>query len=396
MPIQNYSAFVRMTSFCGSRVPPKIMDSLAPLKADDEAVKQYGIELAIKMCTKLLKNGCVPGLHFYTLNLERSVQQIVEGVASEMGMGSRKELPWRPALVGARTQEVVRPINWANRPKSYVARTQLWDDFPNGRWGDLRSPAFGELTDTHFADFPVTKKEDRKAMWGEAPLDVQEVYEVFARYVEGKVPYLPWCESSLQNETLTIQPVLAALNRNGFLTINSQPKVNGARSTDRLFGWGGPNGRVYQKAYVECFCSPATLPFLLRACEEYPDVNIFAVNFQGETHSIGIEALGTTALTWGVFPNREIIQPTIFDPEAFVVWKDEAFQLWLQLWASLYDEDSVSCELLHEVHNTFFLVAVIDNDFVDGELWSVFEDALQASSKSRKGSITDINQSPVK
>jgi hypothetical protein len=25
----------------------------------------------------------------------------------------------------------------------YVARTAQWDDFPNGRWGDARSPAFG-------------------------------------------------------------------------------------------------------------------------------------------------------------------------------------------------------------------------------------------------------------
>jgi len=27
-----------------------------------------------------------------------------------------------------------------NRPKSYVERTDSWDDFPNGRWGDSRSP----------------------------------------------------------------------------------------------------------------------------------------------------------------------------------------------------------------------------------------------------------------
>ena len=28
-------------------------------------------------------------------------------------------------------------------------RTQEWDDFPNGRWGNSSSPAFGELTDYH-------------------------------------------------------------------------------------------------------------------------------------------------------------------------------------------------------------------------------------------------------
>jgi hypothetical protein len=35
--------------------------------------------------------------------------------------------------------------------------------------------------------------------------------------------------------------------------------VNGAKSDHAVFGWGGPGGRVYQKAYVECFCSPQNL-----------------------------------------------------------------------------------------------------------------------------------------
>jgi hypothetical protein len=29
-------------------------------------------------------------------------------------------------------QEEVRPIYWANRPRSYLSRTLHWDDFPNG------------------------------------------------------------------------------------------------------------------------------------------------------------------------------------------------------------------------------------------------------------------------
>lgn len=31
-----------------------------------------------------------------------------------------------------------------------MQRTAIWDEFPNGRWGDGRSPAFGELSDLHF------------------------------------------------------------------------------------------------------------------------------------------------------------------------------------------------------------------------------------------------------
>ena len=38
-----------------------------------------------------------------------------------------------------------------------------------------------------------------------------------------------------------------------------QPAVNGARSDHPIFGWGGPGGNVYQKAYIECFTSPQNL-----------------------------------------------------------------------------------------------------------------------------------------
>ena len=57
------------------------------------------------------------------------------------------------------------------------------------------------------------------------------------------VSVLPWSEmDSLQLETGYIKDQLVALNRKGFLTINSQPGVNGVCSTDPKVGWGGPNG----------------------------------------------------------------------------------------------------------------------------------------------------------
>lgn len=42
-----------------------------------------------------------------------------------------------------RKDETVRPIFWANQPTSYHMRTLKWDEFPNGRWGDSKSPSFG-------------------------------------------------------------------------------------------------------------------------------------------------------------------------------------------------------------------------------------------------------------
>jgi methylenetetrahydrofolate reductase (NADPH) len=59
------------------------------------------------------------------------------------------------------------------------------------------------------------------------------------------VSVLPWSEmDSLQLETGYIKDQLVALNRRGYLTINSQPGVNGASSTCPKVGWGGPNGWV--------------------------------------------------------------------------------------------------------------------------------------------------------
>lgn len=48
-------------------------------------------------------------------------------------------------------------------------------------------------------------------------------------------------------ETSLIKENLEFLNSKGILTINSQPQVNAAPSTDSLVGWGGSGGYIYQK-----------------------------------------------------------------------------------------------------------------------------------------------------
>jgi methylenetetrahydrofolate reductase (NADPH) len=75
---------------------------------------------------------------------------------------------------------------------------------------------------------------------------------------------------------------------------------------------------------------------------------VYAVNSAGDCLAKDPEG-GVTALTWGVFPNKEILQPTIFDFNTFVVWSKESFQLWIDAWASLYDDDSESADLLYMV-----------------------------------------------
>lgn len=370
MPIQNYGGFVRMTSFCNTFVPPEITTALAPIKDNDEAIKDYGVQLGVEMCKKLLAAGA-PGLHFYTLNLERSVRRILDGLAITSENASRRELPWRPSTLSKRATESVRPIYWSNRPTSYVQRTAMWDEYPNGRWGNSESPAFGELNESHYVS-TVIAPESRRAMWGAAPTTKDEIFQTFVKYVRGEISSLPWCDSPLHLETKTIQDKLAAINAAGFLTVNSQPRVNAARSDDPLFGWGGAGGHVYQKAYVECFVSPENMKKIIEAAATKRYIQYHAVDFRG--HSYSNAGKSAIAVTWGVFPNKEILQPTIVDSTSFLAWKDEAFALWLSLWASLYDSASTAATLIREIHDTYFLVSIVDNDFINGDIWSIFDD----------------------
>jgi methylenetetrahydrofolate reductase (NADPH) len=43
-------------------------------------VKEYGISLAIEMIRHLVNEAGVTGVHFCTLNLEKSVQRVLEGL----------------------------------------------------------------------------------------------------------------------------------------------------------------------------------------------------------------------------------------------------------------------------------------------------------------------------
>lgn len=83
-------------------------------------------------------------------------------------------------------------------------------------------------------------------VWGH-PETLEEIGQLFAGFCRGKVASLPWSEDAPAPETTVISEHLARLNELGFLTINSQPAVNGAPSNDPVHGWGPSNGYVYQK-----------------------------------------------------------------------------------------------------------------------------------------------------
>eukprot|EP01116_Phalansterium_solitarium_P003876 TRINITY_DN14707_c0_g1_i1.p1 TRINITY_DN14707_c0_g1~~TRINITY_DN14707_c0_g1_i1.p1 ORF type:complete len:591 (-),score=263.10 TRINITY_DN14707_c0_g1_i1:551-2323(-) len=372
MPIHTYAGFERMTTLCKTVVPPAITAALEPIKKDEEAVKDYGVKLCMEMSQRLFDAG-IPGIHFYTLNLERSVALILEGI-NLVTDKQRRTLPWDSGADTTRTREDVRPIFWMNRPTSYISRTSSWDDFPNGRWGDSRSPAFGDLADFHLGSVKASDEFNPRTAWGDALSSEQDVFDVFANYCSGKIPVLPWSEQPLQAESVLISQELVNLNKQGFLTINSQPKVNGAPSNDEKVGWGPQGGYVFQKAYLEFFTSPENFKLLQEVLKGFPSIQYHAVSKKGEDYT-NVTA-HVCAITWGVFPNKEIIQPTVVDPSSFFVWKDEAFALWDSLWGKLYDEGSQSRDVIDRMVNSYYLVNVVDNNFVSGDIFAVF-DAIQ-------------------
>ena len=264
-----------------------------------------------------------------------------------------KILPWRQSLGLNRREEDVRPVFWKNRNKSYVARTQDWDEFPNGRWGDARSPAFGEL-DAYDIGLKGTNEKNVK-LWGK-PESLRDVANLFVRFMEGKLKSLPWSEAPITSESDSIRAELVDLNRRGLLTITSQPSVNGVKSTHPVHGWGPKGGYVYQKAYVELLISPQLISELIARVDRNPNMIYYAVTKDGDLRT-NAPSEGPNAVTWGVFPGKEIVQPTIVESISFLAWKDEAYQLGTD-WAKCYPASSPSRQLLDKIMNTWSLINI--------------------------------------
>ncbi len=373
-PIQTFDRFRKFVQFTGVNVPLSVWERLNPIHQDDLAVRRYGVDLCVEMCEKLVEMGA-PGYHFYTLNLQSPVMRILEGLELAEGVTAERELPWRPSTYPTRREEDVRPIFWSNRPKSYLARTMDWDEFPNGRWGDRRSPSFGTLHDYYLLRRGIGLEEQEQQLrdiYGE-PERAQDVFEVFARFCSGELDSFPWVDGEIQAETGRISEELAALNRGGYLTINSQPPVDGASSTDPEVGWGGQGGTVYQKAYLELFLSEDKLQAFLARVRDFPTLSYQAVNVENQTHT-NLRTGAVSAVTWGIFPGKEIIQPTVVDVETFHIWKEEAFEIWRDGWASLYPEESASRRLLEEIHDTYWLLNVVENDYINGDIFAIFRE----------------------
>lgn len=342
MIIQSYSGFKRMSELCRIKVPAYIEDSLKKIRENDQAVKDYGIQLVIRMCEKLIQRG-IPGFHFYTLNLERSTTLILTGLG---------------LLRASNRATLEHHLNDAT--VAGVSRTNNWDEFTNGRWGDPRSPAYGNL-DGYGVNFKYTLK-DVQTIWG-SPTCAKDLSVLFSGYIDGSVKILPWCHYPLEAETRQIQQRLLLINKAGFWTIDSQPAIDALASADETFGWGPKNGFVFQKAYIEFFVTRALLDVIIeQITTRYPYMTFIAANEKGESVETNQSMDIPNAVTWGVFPGQEIVVPTVIDPQAFLAWKSEAFSIWHR-WIDVYPSSDPAKIFLTETAATLYLVNIVNNNF---------------------------------
>ncbi|KAL0076443.1 methylenetetrahydrofolate reductase-domain-containing protein [Phycomyces blakesleeanus] len=350
MPIPTYQTFRRMINLCKLHVPPSMLAELESIKSDDEKVKEFGVRLAVSMISELHTKHKISTFHISTLNLERSTRLILQQL---------NLVPKEKALSGENLLGLpdIKATSWGSKLVE-VNLAESWDEFPNGRYGDSRSPAFGENT---FGQGHVQQTSEATRKWG-YPKTEEDVTNLFTKYILGKLSSLPWCEDALQTESDVISQRLVDINKRGYWTVSSQPAVNGVSSQDPVHGWGPKGGYVYQKAFIEFFVSDKQVKDLLKCLGENDEITYYAINRAGELLSNVADPDAQNAVTWGVFPGKEIVQPTLIERANFEAWKEEAYLLWTE-WEQQYPRESDTAKLLQYIGDHYWLVNVVHNDF---------------------------------
>ncbi|KAF2403057.1 methylenetetrahydrofolate reductase-like protein [Trichodelitschia bisporula] len=419
MPIQSYQILRRTTKLSHATLPPDVLTRLDAVKGDDGAVKSVGVDILTDIVGTLQKRPSKgpQGFHFYTLNLEKVVSQIVErcmlignigeladevaieivDTANPLRNTSNSEHSRRLSSVHNSNPHnrvvVERPTAFSHRNyeaieseagvlagainsrattlaisegEGALGREATWDDFPNGRWGDARSPAFGEI-DGYGVSLHVSIPQAIK-LWS-YPTTKNDISTIFRKYIAGEIEAIPWSEEGLNTETETIRDHLLKLNAKGWWSIASQPAVNGLKSSNPVFGWGPRNGFVFQKPFVELFLPSQDWKELKAKLDDLPEVTYFAGNDAGAFDASDPAAVNP--VTWGAFPGKEIITPTIIEAVSFRAWLEEAFSIWKE-WMQIYPIRSPTAQLLGNITGDYWLVNIIHHAFVENDaLWEL-------------------------
>lgn len=425
MPIQSYQILKRTTKLSNAKLPESITDRLDAVKHDDDMVKKVGVDIISDMVESIKaiksKYPGPQGFHFYTLNLEKAVAFILErsqliptltptasldsfaiddsqeGAPPPKLLVNGEKKTRRQSSVGsgphnflivdrvtkddardyeAVAEEAAVPKEKVNTRRNTLAisegegalgREATWDDFPNGRWGDSRSPAYGEI-DGYGPSLHCTPGS-ALSLWNH-PQSREDITNIFIKYLSGSISELPWSDEPITAETSLIKDELLKLNQKGWWTIASQPAVNGARSQDPTVGWGPKGGWVFQKAFVELFVPESEFERLRQVLESTANISFLAQSATGQFVKSkrelgpGEASKETNAVTWGVFAGKEIVSPTIVEEVSFTAWADEAWQMW-QEWAAVFGkEGEESRKFLESVGKSGWLVNVIWHDYV--------------------------------
>jgi methylenetetrahydrofolate reductase (NADPH) len=124
------------------------------------------------MVKRLIASKLVPGVHFCTLNLEKSVRTVLEnlgwqshsnGTPASPGLKHNKVIEEdegfpikhgsnEPAGLSMSPSDASHLAEWGlthaaqpPAPKRNTGPEDSWDEYPNGRFTDVRSPAYGEI-----------------------------------------------------------------------------------------------------------------------------------------------------------------------------------------------------------------------------------------------------------
>jgi methylenetetrahydrofolate reductase (NADPH) len=76
LPIQSFAQVKKITSLCGSKIPPDLHRELEAAGEDTAAVQAIGIRWTAAQAKDLIRRG-VPGIHFYVLNRAAHMERIL-------------------------------------------------------------------------------------------------------------------------------------------------------------------------------------------------------------------------------------------------------------------------------------------------------------------------------